>query len=393
MSLNRPPGAVVIGGDYQGLATARSLGRYGVPVLVLDDERSIARYSNYTTAYVRVPDLRAEGAAPAALLDIARRHEVDRWLLFPTRDETVAEIAAHREALAAVYRVCVPPREVVDWAWDKRNTYRLAAELSVPAPRTWTLQCDADLDAVDADPPFVIKPAIKERFFYATGRKAWRADSRAELERCVRAARELIDVSEVVVQELIPGPGAAQVSFCAFFRRGEVMASMTAQRLRQHPPDFGRASTYALTLPEHPGLTDPSVRFLRAIDYYGLVELEYKLDPRDGQFKLLDVNPRTWGYHGLAQAAGVDFPYHLYADQVGLPAPDAGRARPGVRWVRLATDLPTAALQVARGELGWRATVRSLLTTDVGAVFSRDDPLPALAEIALLPYLALRRGL
>jgi D-aspartate ligase len=393
VSLTRPPGAVVIGGDYQGLATARSLGRYGVPVLVLDDERSIARYSNYVTAYARVPDLRSEGATVTALLDVARRHAVDGWLLFPTRDETVAEIAQNRETLSASYRVCVPAREVVDWAWDKRNTYRLAAELGLSAPRTWTLQRHEDLDAVDAPPPYVIKPAIKERFFYATGRKAWRADSPAELARCVDAARALIDVREVVVQELIPGPGAAQVSFCAFFARGGVRASMTAQRLRQHPPDFGRASTYAITLPDHPALTDASVRFLSAIDYYGLVELEYKFDARDGQFKLLDVNPRTWGYHGLGQAAGVDFPYHLYADQVGLPAPDAGRARPGVRWVRLATDLPTAAMQVARAELPWRATVRSLLRTDVGAVFSRDDPLPALAELALLPYLAVRRGL
>jgi len=66
-------------------------------------------------------------------------------------------------------------------------------------------------------------------------------------------------------------------------------------------------------------LEELSERFLRAIDYYGLVEMEYKLDPRDSQYKLLDVNARTWGYHALGAAAGVDFSYLLYCDQVGLP--------------------------------------------------------------------------
>ena len=80
-----------------------------------------------------------------------------------------------------------------------------------------------------------------------------------------------------------------------------------AQRWRQHPPEFGRASTFVETI-DLPLLENLSERFLKAINYYGLVELEYKLDPRDGQYKLLDVNARTWGYHSLGQRAGVGFP-------------------------------------------------------------------------------------
>ena len=237
----------------------------------------------------------------------------------------------------------------------------------------------------------MIKPAIKEHFLYATRRKAWRADSRPELERRVREASRLIGTSEVIVQELIPGSGEAQLAYCAFFKEGRPRAHMTVRRLRQHPPDFGRASTFVQTV-EQRDLDAPSERFLRSIDYYGLVELEYKYDARDGQAKLLDFNARTWGYHGLGLRAGVDFPYHLYADQVGLPAPDAGRAVAGMSWIRLATDVPTAAMEVVRGSLPLRAYLRSLRGCSVESVMSRDDPLPALAELALLPYLAVRRG-
>jgi predicted ATP-grasp superfamily ATP-dependent carboligase len=166
---------------------------------------------------------------------------------------------------------------------------------------------------------------------------------------------------------------------------------MVVRRLRQHPVEFGKASTYVETV-EHPQVEEMSLRFLRSIDYYGLVEVEFKRDPRDGQLKLLDVNARTWGYHSLGYRAGIDFPYLLYADQLGLNVSYGIRATPGVSWVRLATDLPTAAIELRHRRLRWRAYLRSLRSSSVEAVFSQDDPVPGLAELALLPYLAAKRG-
>lgn len=386
------PGAVVVGGDYQGLGIVRSLGRRGVDVLVLDDERSISRHSRFATAAVRVEELREEESTVDTLLELGERYSLDGWVLFPTREETVAALSRHRERLQARYRVPTPPWEVVKWAWDKRNTYQLAAELDIPTPRSWRVAGVSELDAIDGQPPFAVKPAIKEHFIYATGEKAWRADTRAELAARVREASELVGAGEVIVQELIPGGGEAQLAYCAFFRGGQAAASMVARRLRQHPPLFGRASTFVQTIAD-PHLEELSQRFLRHIDYYGLVELEYKHDARDGRTKLLDVNARTWGYHSLGQRAGVDFPYLLYADQIAAGEPAAAQhAQTGISWIRLATDLPTAAVELTRGNLDWRAYLRSLRVANVESVFSREDPLPGLAELALLPYLAVKRG-
>lgn len=386
------PGAIVIGGDYQGLGIVRSLGRRGIDTVVVDDEESISRHSRYISAAVRVADLREEEATVETLLQIGRQYELDGWVLFPTREETVAALSRYRDRLRQHFRVPTPPWDVVKWAWDKRRTYELAAELGIPVPRSWVLKSPDELDRVDGEPPFAIKPAIKERFLYATKCKAWRADTRAELEILFRRAAELIGPSEVIVQELIPGSGGAQFAYCAFFKDGNAPASMVVRRLRQHPMEFGRASTYVETA-AHPSITETSLRFLRAIDYYGLVELEYKHDERDGTTKLLDVNARTWGYHSLGQRAGVDFPYLLYADQLALPGSNGMHARSGVSWVRLATDIPTAVRELAHRRLDWRAYVRSLRVCDVESVFSRDDPVPGLAELALLPYLAVKRGL
>ena len=86
-------GGIVLGGDYQGLGIARSLGRRGIPVCVIDDEYSISRYSRYVTHSVRVPDLRDEQRTIEAILEVGNRLNLKGWVLYPTRDETVAALS------------------------------------------------------------------------------------------------------------------------------------------------------------------------------------------------------------------------------------------------------------------------------------------------------------
>jgi D-aspartate ligase len=388
--LPRDVGAVVLGGDYQGLGIVRSIGRRGIPVCVVDDERSIARLSRYAGSHERIADMGDDERVIEDLLDIARRRGLEGWVLYPTRDETVAAIARNRDRLGEVFRVATAPWDAVQWAWDKRNTARIAVQAGVPAPRSWQPATRADIDAIDSEPPWAIKPAIKEHFFYATKAKAWRADTRAELRALVEKAWGIAGEGQIIVQELIPGDGRQQYAYCALYAHGRPLATMVARRLRQHPPDFGRASTFVETI-EEPEVEALSERILSRIAYDGLVELEYKRDPRNGSFKLLDFNARTWGYHTIAPAAGVDFPYLLYRHALGLPV-ERGRAVAGVRWVRLLTDLPTGYVQMRAGDFGLREYARTLRSAHVEAVFSRKDPLPGLAELALLPYLMIKRG-
>jgi D-aspartate ligase len=384
-------GAVVLGGDYQGLGIARSLGRRGVPVCVLDDEHSIAAASRYVGRRVRVADLRAAEGTVNALIRAADTMPLDGWVVYPTRDEMVAAIAGSRDRLVERFRIPTPGWESVSAVWDKRETYRLAAELGIATPRTWIPQDEGELAQIPTDAPVVIKPAVKEKFFYATGAKAWRADDAATLRESYRRAAAIVPPGEVMIQELVPGRGDTQYAYCTLFKDGAGVAEMTVRRWRQHPSDFGRSSTFVETV-DLPLLAEPSARFLKAIDFYGLVELEYKHDRRDGEWKLLDVNARTWGYHTLGPAAGVDFPYLLYRDQIGLGVPRQ-HARPGVRWIRVVTDVPNAVRDMAAGDVKAREYLKTLRDVDTEAVFSWRDPLPGLYELALLPYLAVKRGL
>jgi predicted ATP-grasp superfamily ATP-dependent carboligase len=234
-----------------------------------------------------------------------------------------------------------------------------------------------------------LKPAVKENFFYATGAKAWRAETPDQLNDLFRRAIRQIRPEEILIQEIIPGDGQRQYSYCAFFKNGEAHSKLVARRLRQHPREFGRAATYVETI-ENSEVEELSERFLRAINYYGLVEVEFKQDPRDGQYKLLDVNARTWGFHSIGAAAGVDFPYLLYADQLGLPV-ERARGKADVGWLRMITDVPTAGLDLLTGKLGVRSYWTSLRRTRSESVFCLKDPLPSAAEVVMLPYLVAKK--
>lgn len=384
-------GAVVIGGEHPGLAVARSLGSRGIPVVVIDDQVSVSSFSRYVTRFIRVNNLRDEHSTVQALLDIGRQYDLKDWVLFPTRDETVAACARFRDDLARFFRVTTPAWNTVRWACNKRNTYRLAEQLGIPCPQTWCPRSSDELPSLYPKLPLAIKPAIKENFFYATGAKAWRADTPEELHRLFTRAQHEVGAEEILVQEIIPGEGSQQFSYCAYFRDGEAHGTLLARRQRQHPREFGRAATYVETA-EVPVIEELSKRFLTEIDYKGLVEIEYKQDPRDGQYKILDVNARVWGFHALGLAAGVDFSYLQFADRLGIPiSPCRGRA--GIGWLRLITDLPTAISAILKGKLDIPSYLRSLRNTHIESVYSSRDPLPSLGELLLLPYLLVKKWL
>ena len=384
-------GALVVGGDYQGLGIVRSLGRHGVPICVLDDEPSIARYSRYTSRALRAHDLRDEETTIQTILDAGARFGLRGWVIFPTRDEIVTALSRGRERLDPFFRVPTPAWETVQHAIDKRLTHAVAARIGVPTPRTWYPDSVEELEAIVPNRwPLLIKPAIKQHFIYTTHVKGWIVGDRQQLHARFRDAAAILGPGEVMVQDVIPGNGMTQYAYCAFFKNGEAVGRMVVRRRRQRPADLGRSSTFVETV-DLPELAEPSERFLREVDYYGLVELEYKLDEDNGAYTLLDVNARTWGYHSVGRIAGVDFPLMLYRDQLGLDVAPAD-ARSGVTWVRLLTDTPTAVAEIARRHLSWRDYLRSLRSVATEAVFSREDFRPGCAEVALLPHLIRTRA-
>jgi D-aspartate ligase len=382
-------GALVIGGGYRSLGVVRSLGRRGVPVWVLSDAHRLAATSRYCQRSLPWP-LGGEAKQVQFLLNLARREDLDGWVLFPSEDESAALIARYHDVLAARFRLTSPNWEVIRWAYDKRLTYQLAEQVGVDYPWTYYPADRECLRTLACEFPVVLKPAIKQDFNAFTHAKAWLApDRRALLDGYASAAR-LVAPELIMVQERIPGSGAAQYSYAALCQNGRVLVSLVVRRTRQYPLEFGRASSFVESV-EEPAVEESAERLLQAIGYSGLVEVEFKRDERDGRYKLLDLNPRVWGWHTLGQRAGVDFSY-LTWQWVNEGAIPRLRGVPGARWIRLLTDVPAAVAALWRGETSLWEYLSSLRLPLELAIYASDDPLPALADLPLLGYVAWKRG-
>jgi predicted ATP-grasp superfamily ATP-dependent carboligase len=374
-------GAIVIGGDYRGLGLARSLGRRGVPVWVLwEREERLATASRYVRR--SLPICRHGEPLREELLRVAREESAAGWTLFPTSDHTVAAIARDYDELAGMFRLTTPPWDVLHWAHDKRLTQQLAEQAGVQSPRTFFPADRGELTALECEFPVILKPAVKEEFNRFTAAKAWRVDDRRSLVARYDEACLLVPPETIMVQELIPGDGRCQFSFAALCSAGKPLASVVARRTRQFPSDFGRASTFVESIDE-PAVSAEAQRLLAQMGVTGLVEVEFKRDPRSRALKLLDINPRAWGWHTLGARAGVDFPYLLW--RLAHDDPVRGlQGIPGIKWKRLSWDLFAVASDLRGSRLALRDYLASFRGPRVAAIFAADDPLPGLVEAPLL---------
>jgi D-aspartate ligase len=382
--MNDSIGALVIGANLNGLTIARSLGRHGVPVcLTTPPNIKLASCSRYTLKTFPWPNSDEE-AQVKYLLELAEKHRLEQWVLFPTSDESAALLSKFHGVLSRTFRVSTPAWNVLRWAYDKRLTYQLAAEERVAYPSTIYPATDKDLKTALLAFPAILKPATHATVNRFTADKAWPVENREQLIARYREARELIPPELIVVQELIPGGGESQFSYAALCCDGQPIASLTARRTRQYPIDFGYSSSFVETL-DVPEIAALSRRLLSAIGYTGLVEVEYKFDVRDRRYKLLDINPRLWTWSALGSRAGVDFPYLLWQIMTGKRVPEQ-TARNGVRWVRMSTDVPAAVHEILRGRISLRAYLGSLHSPLQFALMASDDVLPGLLDLPLFAY-------
>src|SRR6266516_317752 len=199
-----PGGALVLGSDYKALGIVRSLGRRGIRVWVLRDDHLLAGWSRYSRRALSWPAT-GESERVDHLLELCRRHSLGGWMLLPAGDEEAALLSRNRDALAEHYRVTVPSWDVLRWAYDKRLTYQLAADLGIDHPRTAAPRGRDEVLAFAGRYPAILKPAVRPTLNRFTIAKAWLVEDHATLLARYDEACTLIDPDLIMIQELIPG--------------------------------------------------------------------------------------------------------------------------------------------------------------------------------------------
>jgi predicted ATP-grasp superfamily ATP-dependent carboligase len=377
---------------YGSLGVARTLGRLGVPVFVVDEERHpVARWSRFVAESMAVDRSAPPDVLVEQLAALGRRLG-DRPVLIPVDDLAVVLVERHAAALAESFRFQRQPKGLAERLLDKWELTALAREHDVPTPAAARPGHDGPAEELlrDATYPLVFKGARS----YVGGRD--RAgllvvESREEALRELDALPEA-ERSNVIFQEYIPGGPDAIWMFNGYFdNASRSRLQFTGRKLRQWPPYTG-ATSLGISVPNET-VAELTVRFMSAIGYRGVLDLGYRYDERDGRYKVLDVNPRVGATFRLFvdPRTGMDVVRALYLDLTGeaIPAPGPPAVR---KWLVEDRDLRSSAAYRRDGRLGARAWLESLRGTDETAWFARDDPRPVGAAALRLGGGVLRRG-
>lgn len=382
-------GAVVIGGGSTGLGLVRALAREGITVSYLDTvSTNPTRFSRYCFRFIKLsPNVfNDEKRLVESLIAISEKGILNN-VIFPTDEKVVGFIAKNKVKLAEYYIVPVPDWKIVQRCYNKKNTYAFCKNYGINFPKSYFPDSIEDLyeQGDTLQYPLIIKPAISSEFLAKTGHKVIVVMNRNQLGKNYKEACTLIRPENIILQEIIPGPTRELYSFVSFFKNGKVVSGFTARRSRQIPVDFGRFSTL-VELCEIPELFDLGEKILKAIEYYGISEVEFKKDPRDGKYKLLDVNPRPWYWHALAPAAGMNLSYLMYLDMIGEVTKPMTLIHNNMKFIDFRADLRVSFREILKGRLGISEYFQSFVGKKTYPVFSFNDPLPFIMETLFIPY-------
>jgi predicted ATP-grasp superfamily ATP-dependent carboligase len=303
-------GVIVLGGHIQGLNIVRIYGKIQIDVVLIDKDRlNLAKHSKYCKKFYHTENFLE------LLLEFKQKEKYKNWLIVPTNDFQVKILSQNRDILDEHFLVTTDRWEIISNFYNKINTYKLAKELNIPIPWTLFPKSIEDLKEDNIKYPCIIKPAIMHTFYSQFKKKVFVCKDREELIQNYKKAISVIPKSEIIIQEIIEGDSTNQYSACFYYNKNKSHISLVARRTRQHPPDFGNATTFAETV-NIPILKDMAEKILKRVKYHGLCEVEFKYDKKTKEYKLLEINPRTWKWHSIANRANTPFLISIYKKMV-----------------------------------------------------------------------------
>ncbi len=363
----------------------RSLGRLGVPIYGVDAERlTPAFFSKYCRGKFVWDIDRAPANSSLDFLDELGSRIGQRSILIPTSDPGTMFVADQTDRLADKFIFPDRSASLVRSLCSKREMYHLARQFNVLTPETAFPRSRADvveyLDA--ARLPILVKPIYSRSS--SGGAKSWRMflahSAQVLLDRY--DAIEDLSAPNVMLQEYIPGGDKMTWVFNGYFNRdGDCLLGFTGRKLRNYPSYFGQAS---LGICEHNDVVYKIVTtFMKEIGYSGVLDIGFRYDTRDGNYKLHDVNPRLGAmFRVFVGNTGMDVSRALYQDMTHQPV-NSDKALDGRKWMVEDVDWISALRYWRDGNLSIKEWLRSISGINEKAFFSKDDPWP-LAGVFML---------
>jgi len=378
--------AVILGlQQITALNTVRSLAEMHVPVIGITSD---PRHPCARTRFAEKVFCRNINSLDLidTLIELGKRFNKKAFLL-PTSDPQVHLISENREVLTPYYYMAFPSKDVVELLLHKDRFSVYAQENNLPIPKTLNVQRESSLKEVieDISFPCVLKPFDKtpEWGKHFSDDKILLVDTRKKLAALLPEILRWID--RLLVQEWIEGEDK-DVYFCLMYfdENSKPKATFGGRKLRQWPPYTGNTAIAEACYVEE--VIRQSIELFKSVRYHGIGSVEYKLDKRDGKYKIMEPTvgrPNLQSY--LSVTGGINLNYIAYCDKCNVPMRHLDEVQnPGtkVKWVNEFADLESARFYKKKHKLNNMTWIKSLNGKKSYALWILNDPLPFLLTIA-----------
>ena len=389
MVSKRLPGVVITSGTgVNTLGIVRCFGRRGIPVTYLDSgQGSIVSCSKYINHKLKISPLSMSESDFIAQLMEYGKDKNPKMMIIPAGDEDLLLLAKYKSELETVFILPIPPSGIVNKLVNKKEFYELLDKMNVPHPRTYFPETIDQLltTGKEITYPYIIKPLFSSLFLKQFHLKVMVVTSHNELVRAVEKLERV--TNDVMLQEIISGNDIYE--FYGYFDRNSLPLAICGwKKLRHYPADFGSGSF--CTSVWQSSEIERCMELLKAIGYYGFANPELKKDPRDGVYKLLEINARPPLQNRLAAACGTDIEYTAYLDAYQQLPRHHIVPMSDINWIDDFVDLASLMVQFKRKEISLRDFMKSLAARKVHSVIACDDVVPLVARILQLTKSLLR---
>jgi len=373
------------GSPITALGVMRNLGRNQVKVYCVAEEKNEIAFSKYCKKFFVAPHVERDKTVLKTLLLAIEREIHGRSVLFAGSDMAAINLSESKAELPEKYLFFSNPKAIKTLV-NKKNFYHSLDQCNVPHPITYFLENCEDVEKISEqlEYPVYIKPALSQIFSERFQRKGFVVWSKEELVKSwILTSRYNI---EVMIQEIIPGPAENMFGICGYFDKScNPCAFFAYRRIREWPHQFGNSSLMeSISISDVPSLKEITEKYLTKLRYSGLFDAEFKKDQRDGSFKLIEINARSWWQNSFPTKCGINLVFMSYLDALDKRIDCIDTYKAGVKWLFVLNDMRSSLKMLREGRINISEWASSFRRVRDYAYFSTDDRRPCLMKLWFL---------
>jgi D-aspartate ligase len=289
---------------HGALAVARTLGRLGVPVYgVVEDAYTPLALSRYLAKAFVWDSCPIDPESFVKAMSLIAEFIARPTIIIPMDDLSAVSVAENAASLARWFVIPPVPPQLPRQLANKACFHALCADIGIPLARSVIPHSFDDVRAFTESTEFPVMVKAAEQ---------WLPLKDTFVTKIIKTPEQLFNLCEnydyegsqrLIIQEHIPG----EDWICHGYYNSDknINVTFTGIKLRSYPPDAG--STALGLSRDNETLRCVSEKLLKAVSYSGIIDMDWRKDERDGQYKLLDCNPRVGqNFRMFENSAGLD---------------------------------------------------------------------------------------